>query len=106
MDLFDLGRAFLGHTRLFLTLPDSIGIVTGFFDKLGLLDVGDSTGTGLLDSTDTSGSTGTITGGFDSLGFLYIIGSRGNIHFFFDLKIVRVRLTVRLKSTVAQSRIW
>ena len=105
MDLFNFGRAFLGHTRLFLTLPDSIGIVTGFFDKLGLLDVGDSTGAGPLDSTDTSSSTGTITGGFNSLGFLYIIGSRGNVNFFFDLKIVRVRLTVRLKSTVARSRI-
>ena len=70
MGLFNFGRAFLGHARLFLTLPDSIGIVTGFFDKLGLLDVGDSTGNGLLDSTETAGSTGTMIREFDCLGFL------------------------------------
>ena len=70
MGLFDLGRTFLGYARLFLTLPDLIGIVTGFFDKLGLLDVGDLTGNGVLDSTETAGSTGTMIGEFDCLGFL------------------------------------
>ena len=102
-------RAFLENAQLFLTLPDSIGIVTGFFDEPGLLDIEDSTGTGLLDSIDsidTTGSTGTIAGNFDCTGFLYIIGRRGNIHFFFDLKILRVRLTVRLYSMVAWSRLW
>ena len=106
--LFDLSRAFLGNAQLFLTLPDSIGIVTSFLDEPGLLDIGDSTGTGtgLLDYTDTTGLTGTIAGDFDCMGFLYITGNRGNMHLFFDLKILQVRLTVQLYSTVALSRLW
>ena len=38
--------------------------------QVGPFGVGDSTGNGLLDSTETSGSTGTMIGEFDCLGFL------------------------------------
>ena len=70
MGLFDLGRTFLGCERLFVTLPDLRGIVTGIFDKVGLLEVEDPTEHRLLDSMETTGSTGTLSGEFDCLGFL------------------------------------
>ena len=70
MGPFDLGRTFLGCARLFVTLPDLRGIVTGIFDKLGLLEVEDLTGHRLLDSIRTTALTGNLSGEFDCLGFL------------------------------------
>ena len=60
--LFDSGRTFLGCARLFVTLPDLRGVVTGIFDKLGLLEVEDPTEHKLLDSIGTAGSTRTLSG--------------------------------------------
>ena len=68
--LYNLGRTFLGCERLFVTLPDLGGIVTGIFDKVGLLEVEDPTEHRLLDSMETTGLTGTRSGEFDCLGFL------------------------------------
>ena len=70
MGLFNLGRTFLGCERLFVTLPDLRGIVTGIFEEMGLLEVEDPTEHRLLDSMETTGSTGTLSGEFDCLGFL------------------------------------
>ena len=89
-----------------VTLPDLRGIVTGVFEKMGLLEVEDLTEHRLLDSMETTGSTGTLSGEFDYLGFLYIVGSKDNMLFFFDLKMVRVRLTSWLNSMVAWSKLW
>ena len=71
-----------------MTLPDLRGIVTGIFDKVGLLEVEDPTEHRLLDSMETTGSTGTLGGEFDCLGFLKIVGSKDNMLIFFDLKMV------------------
>ena len=70
MGLFDLGRTFLGCERLFVTLPDLRGIVTGIFDKMGLLKVENPTEHGLLYSMETIGQRGALSGEFDCLGFL------------------------------------
>ena len=53
-----------------MTLPDLRGIVTGIFDKMGLLEVEDPTEHRLPDSMETTGLTGTQSSEFDCLGFL------------------------------------
>ena len=70
MGLFDLGRTFLVCARLLVTLPELRGVVTGIFDKLGLLEVEDPTEYKLLDSIGTAGWTRIRSGGFNCLGFL------------------------------------
>ena len=111
MGTLGLTRAFLETTRLFLTLPDSIGTVTGFLDGPGLFDIEDLTGTGadLLDCIelfDITYLTWIVAGNFNCTGLLYIKGKMDKRHFFFDFKTLRVRLTVLLYSIVFWSKLW